>query len=214
MRRCVGLLLVSVLIAPMAHAVWLPVFSPSYIQVRPGETSAVRASRVQVGISLGPLVFPVTFASEDPTIATVEGSLTTEISTNVRIAGHQPGVTRVRVIESGSGPLLPTSPFIVVAEQELSVTIGIEGVLRPGREITLKAITDEPDATFTWYRGILNGGLYPSYEAGTGSELTFVPAFASTFQYWVLMQTPKGAGAAGITVEVSRQPPRRRAARP
>jgi hypothetical protein len=211
-NRLVGWLVMSVLVTPMAHAVWLPGFKPSYIQLRPGETVTVRADRVQHGISVGPLVVPTTFASQDPTIATVEGSLTTETSTDVRITALQPGLTRVRIIESGNGPLFPTSPFIVVAEQELSVAIGIDGGLYPWQPITLKAITDEPDATFTWYRGPLDSWLYASYEAGTGPELTFVSPYIGGFDYWVLMQTPQGAGAAGITVKVT-EPPRRRAAR-
>src|SRR5262245_16451014 len=128
MRRYAGWLVVSALILPAAEAVWLPVFTPSYIQLRPGETVSVRADRVQEGISLGPLVYPVTFATQDPAIATAEGSLTNDVSTMVRVTGLQPGVTRIRIIESGNGPLFPTSPFVVVAEQELSVVIAMEGV--------------------------------------------------------------------------------------
>jgi hypothetical protein len=116
----------------------------------------------------------------------------------------------VRILEMGDR-LFPTSPFIVVAEQELPVAIGIDGVFQPGRPVTLRAIADQPEATFIWYRGRLNGWLYPSYEVGQGREFTFVPEFAGGFEYWVLMTTPQGAGAAGLTVNVHQQPvPRRR----
>jgi len=209
-KRYAGWLVVGTLLAPAAQAVWLPVFTPSYIQLRPGETVSVRADRVQEGIGLGPLVFPVTFVSGDPTIATVEGSLTYDVSTQVRITAHQPGVTRVRILEAGDRPLFPTAPFIVVAEQELAVEIGVDGVVYQGHEIRLKAIADQPDATFTWYRGRLNGWRWPSYVAGEGRDFTFVPDFTGGFDYWVLMTTPQGAGAAGITVNVLKPPPARR----
>src|SRR5262245_28237613 len=153
MSRAAGWLVISLALAPtMAQAVWLPVFRQSYIQLRPGETVSVRADRVQEGISLDPLVFPVTFAGQDPTIATVEGELTTSFSTMVTITAHRPGVTRVRILEMGDR-LFPTSPFIVVAEQELPVKIGFNDVFQPGRPFTLRAIADQPDATFIWYHG-------------------------------------------------------------
>ena len=205
-------ILAAMAVAPAAQAVWLPVFTPSFVQLRPGETASIRASRVQFGISLGPHVFPVTFAAEDPEVAEVEGSLTEDVVTHVRIAGLRPGVTRIRVVESGNGPLIPTAAFIVVAEQVLPVSIAVDGAAQRGHPFALRAITPAPDAQFTWYLGAFNGGMYVSYEVGKGPELTITPQYTGNYEYWVLMTSSSGAGAAATVVKVT-ESPRRRAVR-
>jgi hypothetical protein len=198
------------LVAGPAEAGWSPVFTPSYVQVRPGEkvTVSVYASWLS-GIWLVPFT-PMTFTSEAPAIATVTGYLPTTSAAAVEITGQQPGVTRVGVVERGGGSPFPTAAVIVVAERELPVEIAIDGILFSGHPVTLRAISDEPDATFTWYNGRFNG-LYTWLE-GTGRELKIVPDYPLVYEYWVLMQSPRGAGAIGITLQVQRPQPRRRAA--
>jgi hypothetical protein len=203
--------LAALLLAGDAGAAWYPVFTPSYVQVRPGEsvTVSVQASWLS-GISLFPFS-PMTFNAEEPAVATVAGYLPTTQPAPVHITGQHPGVTRVGVVEGGGGSPFPTAAVIVVAERELPVAIAIDGVLANGRPVTLRAVSDEPDATFTWYQGRLNG-LY-TWKAGTGREFNLVPAFPIIYEYWVLMQSPRGAGAVGITLQVQRPPARRRATR-
>jgi hypothetical protein len=204
------LLLVAFLSASAAHAAWYPVFEPSYIQLRPGETASMRVHAAWLsGVSLVPYTL-MNFAAEDPTVATVEGSLPTTSSAPLRVTGHRPGVTRVRVIERGSGPVFSTAPVIVVAEQELQVAIAVSGVLLAGHPITLTAVSDAPDATFNWFSGRLGNSLY-TWPVGSGRELSVTPTFATRYEYWVLMTTPTGAGSAGVVIDVVKAASRRRA---
>jgi len=176
-----------------------------YVQVRPGETVTVHVHASWLsGISLVPFV-PMTFTTEDLTVATVAGSLPTTARVPIQVTGHRPGVTQVRV---DNGLQYPTMALIVVAERELPVAIGINGIAGVGQTITLSAVSDAPDATFTWYQGRLNG-LY-TWEAGTGRELTLTLPYTAIYEYWVLMTTPDGAGAAGIVINTTQPQPRRK----
>lgn len=77
MTRFAAVFITALLLAAGADAAWYPVFQPSYIQVRPGETVTANVSGGWLsGIMLVPFV-PMTFVSEDPAIATVEGHLPT-----------------------------------------------------------------------------------------------------------------------------------------
>jgi hypothetical protein len=113
------------------------------------------------------------------------------------------------MLERGDAPPFLTSPVIVVADQELPVEIKSASVATVGQPVTLRAVSAETDATFTWYWGPI-GGLY-TWEMGSGSEITVVPVAPLVFEYWVLMTSPRGAGTATIAIEV-RRPGRRRAA--
>jgi hypothetical protein len=203
--------LVVLLITCRVEAAWYPVFTPSYIQLRPGETAtlSVHGSWLS-GIALIPFQ-PMTFTADDPTIATVDGYLPTTQPAPVHVTALRAGVTRVRLIERGSLPQSPTMAIVVVADQELPVAIEVNGILAAGHTTTLRAITDEPEATFTWYSGKI-GGLYTS-EVGKGRELDITPQAALIYEYWVLMQSPRGAGATGIALQVQERPTRRRALR-
>lgn len=186
-------------------------FQPSYIQVRPRETITVDARAGWLsGIMLVPFV-PMTFVSEDPSIASAEGFLPTIETAPLSVTGPRPGVTRVRTLGGAGGTQLwGTSAFIVVAERELPVAIAAEGVLAPGNRITLRAISDESDAMFTWFNGRLNG-LYV-LPAGEGQQFTFVAEGPWIYEHWVLMTSPRGAGATGVTLTITKPPSRRRAA--
>ena len=208
-----GIALAALLLATSTtHAAWTPIFRPGYVQLRPGETVTIQASGAWTsGVSLYPFT-PFTFTSQDPGIATVEGHVPTgTASYDVRITGHTVGITHVRVVDPPAPADRPWA-FIVVAEAELPVHIGIDGILAKDQAITLTAITGDPDATFTWYRGEQARFEPP---AGTGREHTFVPEFPAHFEYWVLATSPRGAGMASVVVKVRETPapPRRRAIR-
>ena len=205
-------LLISILfITAGAHAAWYPVFDPSYLQLKPGQTVTVSAHAAWLsGISFHPFT-TMTFAAEHPAIAAVSGTLLTSAPAPLQVTGLQPGVTRVRVLERGEGPVSPTSMIIVVAEETLPVSIAIEGVVAPDHTVTLKAISEAEDATFTWYAGRLNG-LY-SFEAGSGPELDVTLSEGIIYEYWVLVSTPTAAGASGVTIQTVKPPGRRRATR-
>jgi hypothetical protein len=210
MSRFIACLTV-LLLACSAQAAWYPVFTPSYVQLRPGETATLSVYGSWLsGISLIPFQ-PMTFDADDPTIATVEGYLPTTQPAVVHVTAHRAGVTRARVVERGSAPPFPTTPIIVVAEEELPVAIDVNGVLTAGQTITLKAVSDEPDATFTWYWGKV-GGLF-TWEVGHGRELNVVPTAPLVYEYWVLMTSARGAGAIGVALQVHPPPTRRRALR-
>lgn len=210
MSRCAATFILALFLAPAAHAAWYPVFQPSYIQVRPGETITVNVSGGWLsGIMLVPFV-PMTFVSEDPSIASAEGFLPTNETAALSVTGLRPGVTRVRTLSGASGTQLwGTSALIVVAERELPVAIAAEGILAPGNRITLRAISDEPDATFAWFHGRLNG-LYV-WPAGEGSEFSFVAGGPWIYEHWVVMTSQRGAGATGVTLTITKPPSRRRA---
>jgi hypothetical protein len=198
-------------VASGADAAWYPVFTPSYIQLRPGATATLDVHGAWLsGIALLPFQ-PMTFTAEDPTVATIEGSLPTTHMAQVRITARSPGVTRVSVVERFTGGLFPTSAVIVVADRELPVSIRVDGDLTAGKPITLHAVSDEPDATFTWYEGRL-GGLF-AWPTSTGREFSFEPAAGVVYEYWVLMTAPGGAGASGVTVAITKPPARRRSVR-
>ncbi|HEY0140712.1 MAG TPA: hypothetical protein VGF48_07440 [Thermoanaerobaculia bacterium] len=201
---------VALFLTTAAHALWAPLYRPSYIQLRPGQTVTVTVSGAWVsGVSLYP--FPhMTLRSDDPTIALVDGVLPTSSPTQVRITAIRPGVTGAHWIQWGS-EYRAVSPMIVVAEEELPVAIAVEGVLALGKTVTLRAVSDEPDATFTWYNGRLDG-VYSS-AIGTGREITFTPSYPTRYDYWVRITSPRGAGASGISLEVVEPAPRRRAVR-
>lgn len=202
--------LVALLTAFAAEAAWFPVYEPSFIQIRPGQTVTVSVRGAWLsGVSLHPFP-PMTLIADDPTIAAIDGHLPTQAPTPVRITGLRPGVTGARIIER-EGPAYLASPIIVVAERELPVAIAIEGVLAPGGSLTLRAISDEAEATFTWYSGRL-GSLF-NQPIGTGREITFKPPYDGAHEYWVLMTSPRGAGVSGVTIGASAPTVRRRAVR-
>ena len=208
-RRFVRLVFVFA-IAVRADGAWWPVFEPRYVQIRPGETVTINVHAAWLsGVSLVPFM-PMTFISADPAVAAVEGFLPTTSAAPLRITGLQPGITRAVVLER-PGPPMPTSAIIVVAAAELPVDISITGVIAKGHPITLTAVSDEPDATFTWFSGSPTG-LY-TWFAATGREYVFTPEFDAFFDFWVLMTSPRGAGIASAGVNVSPRPARRRAVR-
>jgi hypothetical protein len=196
-------------LAVTARALWDPAFQPNYVQVKPGQTVTISAS----GAWTSGLVFvpftPMTLVAEHPEIATVTGTLLSSGWAPVQVTGLRPGVTRVRVLERGGGPVPLTSAVIVVAEETLPAAIVVEGVVAPNQTITLRAVTDDPDATFTWFEGRL-GGLYAT-EAGTGRERTVtISRQSGVYEFWVLITSPRGAGASDVTFHVPRPPARRR----
>ena len=194
-----------------AKAAWYPIFQPGYLQLKPGQTVTVSAHAAWLsGISYHPFT-TMTFAAEDPSVATVTGTLVTSAATPLQVTALQPGVTRVRVLEHGDGSVMPTSMFIVVAEETLPVAIAIDGVIAPDETVTLRVISNEPEATFRWYAGGLNG-LY-AFEAGSGRELQLTLSAGIIYEYWVIITTPLGAGAGGITIQAVRPPGRTRATR-
>jgi hypothetical protein len=203
-RATFGTLLV--LVAWSAKAGWYPVFSPSFVQLRPGESATLIARGWFSGISLDPFT-PMTFVAEDPAVAVIDGFLPTAQPVTVRITARRPGVTRALVLERGDAPPLPTSPVIVVADQGLLVEVRVDGTTAVGQPLRLRATSAEADATFTWYWGPI-GGLY-TWEIGNGRELTVVPTAPLVYEYWVLMTSPRGAGTASIAVKVERQGHRR-----
>jgi hypothetical protein len=211
MNRAASVAVIALLAcASSAHAAWYPVFRPSFVQLRPGETATLTVHGAWLsGISYFPFS-PMTFTTTDPAVAVIEGNLPTTHETPVQITAGQPGVARVLVVEYGGRSPFPTTPVIVVAEQELPVAIEAEGAPVVKQEITLRAVSDEPEAEFTWYTGPLNG-LY-TWMAGTGPELTVVPEAPLVYEYWVLMTSPRGAGTATIALVIHEQPTGRRRA--
>lgn len=213
MRRALLVFAFTLLVASRAHAAWWPVFSPTtYVQLRPGEsiTLNVQASWLS-GISLVPFL-PMTFAAEDASVASVDGYLpATSPEVPVRITAVRPGVTRLRIVESGLA--FSTLPLIVVAEDELPLAIEVSGVLAPGRPVTLKAVSDEPDATFTWYWGSLGGMHTYFWKVGEGREVVVTENLPLQYSYWVLMTSPRGAGAKSVSIQLSEPASKRRAAR-
>jgi hypothetical protein len=205
----VALLLVTLSVASLAHAAWYPVFERVYIQVRPGETVSVPVQGAWLsGIHWYPF-HPMSFAIDDPTIAAVQGSLMTTAKTTVQVTGLRPGVTRAHITGAAGGYRLSTLPVIAVAEEELPIAIGINGVLRTGNTLTLEVISDEPDATFTWFQGSMAGPY--TWEVGSGRVWTVELTFSAIYEYWVLVTSPRGAGATGVSLHVE-QSRRRRAA--
>jgi hypothetical protein len=197
-------------LASTAQAGWYPVFSNTYVHLKPGQeiTLTVQGAWLS-GISYYPFT-PMTFASQDPAVATVTGSLQTSAPAEVHIVAGAPGTTRIDVLERAY-MTFPTVPVIVVAEEELPVEIEVHGILAPGHTVVLHAATDEPDATFTWYWGAL-GDLY-TWETGTGQDLTFTANWTGVYEYSVVMQSPRGAGAATAAFRVTQLPQRRRSIR-
>ncbi|MGN6182116.1 MAG: hypothetical protein ACTHQM_00500 [Thermoanaerobaculia bacterium] len=211
MRR--ALFVLTLLIAKArADAAYWPVFTPTtFVQLRPGETITlnVYASWLS-GISVYPFS-PMTFAADDPVVANVSGYLPASWpAVPVRITALQPGMTRVRIVETGI--VFATSPVIVVADNELPLAIEVNGVLAAGNTVTLKAISDAPDATFTWYAGELGGQITYTWEVAQGREFSFAVDTASEHSYWVFMRSPHGASARSVTLKVRQPLTRRRAA--
>lgn len=209
MSRIAGWL-IALLFATSAQALWAPLYRPSYIQLRPGQTVTVTVSGAWIsGISLYP--FPeMTLRADDPSIAVVDGVLATAAATQVRVTGVRPGITGAHWIQWGS-EYRAVSPLIVVAEEELPVAVAVEGVLALGKPVTLRALSDEPGATFTWYSGRLDG-VYHSV-VGQGREISVTPTYPTRYDYWVLVTAPRGAGASGVSLEVVEPVQRRRAVR-
>lgn len=203
-------ILATLFVASAAQAAWTPIFQPNYILLRPGEATTVTVFGAWTsGIMLVPFQ-PWTFTSKDPTVASVEGNVpNANASYTLRIDAHRVGVTHARIVNP-SAPVDRDYMLIVVAERYLPVSIGVNGTFAPGYPITLTAVSDEPDATFTWHWGKLGE---PSWVVGTGREITFVPEFTAHFEYWVSMITPNGAGAASIVVVVRDPLDRRRSVR-
>ena len=203
MRTRLAGLVFTLLIAVSSHAGYSAFFQPSYIQVHPGEIAVVHVfAGWTSGISYYP--FPgMTFDTDDATVATIEGDLPTTQEKLVLIHANQRGHALVRE----TGREWPWA-FVSVADAELPVSIGVNGVLARGETITLTAITDDPDATYTWYWGKLG---VPWSKAGEGKTLTFVPEFTANFEVWVYAESPRAAGAAETTVIVHR--PRHRGVR-
>lgn len=210
MSRPAAWFLFLIVTATTSHAAWSPLYNPSHIRVRPGETVLVTVTAAWTsGVSYFPFS-PMTLVSNDPDIATVEGTLLTTQPTQVRITGHRRGRTGAHFVQFGTR-YDRYSPVIVVADETLPVTIAVDGVATVGSTITLRALSDEPDATFFWFQGRLDGGF--QQEAGAGPEITFTPRVAGIYEYWVQIASPRGAGAASIRIEVTNSPARRRAVR-
>lgn len=205
MRRAGSVAVIALLAcASSAHAAWYPIFRPSFVQLRPGEQATLTVYAAWLsGISYYPFS-RMTFAAQEPAVALVDGALPTTSETLVRVTARQPGMTRVYVVENGGIPAYPTTPIIVVADRELPVDIETDGVLSVKQLITLRAVSDEPEATFTWYWGPINGPY--TWEVGRGRELTVVPEVALVYDYWVLMMSPRGAGTASAALAIQEQP--------
>ena len=206
-------ILATLFLASAARAAWMPFFQPGYVVLRPGEATVVDASAGWAsGLWYFPFSTPWMFTSKDPSVATVQGHVLTSSQTwPIRIDAHRVGVTHVLIIDPPIMGVDREYMLIVVAERYEPVSIGVNGVFAPGRTITLSAVTDSPDATFTWYQGRLGQTTWGS--VGTGRDLTFVPQFTTRYEYWVSMVSPTGAGASAIAVEVTDPRPRRRATR-
>lgn len=208
MSRYVLAIFGALLVACSAQAAYYAILEPSYVQVRPGETVEVQA---YAGWLSGLMFFPfspMTLTSADASIATVDGFLPTTAKTAVRITGHRPGITRMAVIGQ---PGASAFSMIVVADNELPLAIGVDAkVLAAGQPLTLRAVSDETDAEFTWFSGRL--GASNTGPIGTGREITITPQSPFSNAYWVLMTTPTGAGAAGLSLDLASGKPRRRAA--
>ena len=200
---------VLALLACSAKAVWYPVFSPSFVQLRPGESSTIVVRGVWSGIFMEPFR-PMTFEADNPNVAIIAGSLPTTLPETLYIRALQPGVTRVRVMDSTGSPAFPTSPIIVVADRTLAVRVETDDPLIVGRSITLRAVSDEPDSQFIWYTGRLADIL--AWQVGRGPTMTVMPTVAIVHEYWVIMTAPRGAGLAAVALDIKQPTPSRRRA--
>lgn len=197
--------------AVAAQAAHTPFIMPSYVQVRPGETTKAQVSAAwRSGVSWYPFTGTWSFTSEDPSIATIDGVVLSGGGTqyDLKITGLQPGITYARVVDA-SGPTEGRWATVVVTENDLPVYIAVNGVVAKGHPVTLTVVTDEPDAAITWYAGAFGYDIRWG-QVATGRQFTFVPQYNGSFAYWVVVMSPGAAGAAGITVDVHESPVRRR----
>jgi hypothetical protein len=208
------MLLTTFLAASAAQAAWWPVFSDTYVQMRPGEqrTISVHAAWLS-GISVVPFV-PMTFGSDDEAVATVTGGVQSVATPgSVTIFAHRNGIARIRLISPDYGGSLLAGPHvhISVAGEPLPIHIAATPDRVVGRPITLTAISDDPTANFIWYWGPFGE---TKYQVGTSPELVVVPQFSGTTSYWLSAFTSAGAGVAAIDLVIPEPgPPRRRSTR-
>lgn len=210
LRRFV-LLAAVLLVTASAHATYYPAFSSNYVTLTAGETTTIQVWAAWTGFSGGFEFNGWEFASQDPSVALVEGRhdrLGTR--SDVRITAISGGKSLIRQ-RAPNGNLFG-GPYveIFVTENLSTVTIGVSAPSLTNQPVTLTLLNVPPTATWIWYQGEPGDRRTPM---GNTRELTFIPTTAGRHAYWVDMIAPGTSRKVSVAVEVVAPPTRRRSVR-